>query len=433
MDKKPRLAVIIPCFNKIYYTQKTVESLIACTESELFIIIVDDGSTDDTATYAQEVSLKIGADHFQYHKNGANIGVNASWNVGLRTAMVMQIENICVANNDLLFTEGWDTPLIEALNEGGYWLVSPMSTEMQLPSDWPLGSTRHVNPVSNVMNILGACFAFQPKLIDKIGYFPEVCKFYYGDNFIQDMTLIYGLKTGHIYESYTHHFFCQTTKDLDNAVWFKEDTDAYNEFKKTLDCKFTIGLRPTSRQEAFEKYLKPSMDAIRGNYATVSVVNVRPADAYNEMIRLCHTPYLILMHEDVVFTPELLDSISQTIQLHPDFGVLGLVGPDSTGANKWADENESYEVETFDSCLIVIKKESAIRFNEAVFDDFHLYVEDYCAQGRAAGAPNYTIKLLPGTKIDHASATWHELGPCWGEYPKYREIFGRMWPGVKTT
>lgn len=235
---KHKLAVVIPCFNKVLYTYRTIESLIACTHSDLHIIVVDDGCTDDTFTYAIELGQRMNIagqpQKFFYHKNAQNIGVNASWNAGLRIAMAMRAEFICIANNDLMFTDRWDVPLISAIEKDGYYLVSPYSTEMALPADFPLGLSRHTNPVSDQMAILGACFMFQPKLIDIIGYFPEEMRHYFGDNWIQDQTRIRNLKTGHIYESYIHHMYCITSSQLDNNHWFKVDGENYNQYCKNF-------------------------------------------------------------------------------------------------------------------------------------------------------------------------------------------------------
>lgn len=228
MKDSRKLAVIIPCYNKVYWTQKTVESLIKCTHSDLHLIIVDDNSTDDTFNYCLELGQRLG-DRFRYHKNEKNIGVNAAWNTGLRIAMAMEVPYICIANNDLMFTDGWDLPLINAL-DADYHLVSPYSTEQLLPVDFPAGKDRHTNPVSTAMMILGACFMFKRELIHTIGYFPEQMVHYFGDNWIQDMTRVRALKTGHIYDSYIHHFFCQTSKDLDNNHWFAADGQQYTEF-----------------------------------------------------------------------------------------------------------------------------------------------------------------------------------------------------------
>lgn len=224
MDK---LAVIIPVYNHALLTYQTVESLIKCTKSELTLIIVDDGSTDDTRMLCTEqLPLLFKEGNYFYHPNESNIGVNASWNAGLRIAMATEIPYICIANNDLVFTDGWDLPLCNTLDRG-YRLVSPYSTEQAKPADFPAGSTRHTNPVG--LGILGCCFMFKRELIQTIGFFPETMKHYYGDNWILKMCELRQLKVAHVYDSYIHHLFCMTSSQLDNSKWFPEDGKAYQE------------------------------------------------------------------------------------------------------------------------------------------------------------------------------------------------------------
>ncbi|MFL5832272.1 MAG: glycosyltransferase [Solirubrobacteraceae bacterium] len=49
----PRVSVVIPCFNYGRYLAEAVQSVLAQSISELELIIVDDGSTDDSAAVAQ--------------------------------------------------------------------------------------------------------------------------------------------------------------------------------------------------------------------------------------------------------------------------------------------------------------------------------------------------------------------------------------------
>lgn len=221
-----KLAVVIPCYKHDKMTFDTVKSLIECTGSELFLVLVDDNDNYDMSYTVGKISALLGNKLF-YIKNGKNIGVNAAWNVGMKTAMATEIPYICVANNDLIFTRGWDTPLINALNKG-YSLVSPYSTEQVLPSDFPNGIGRHTNPVG--LDILGACFAFKRDLIHTIGYVPEQMVHYFGDNWFVDQCKLRDLKIGHIRESYIHHLFCMTSSKLDNNYHFKHDGEAYNEY-----------------------------------------------------------------------------------------------------------------------------------------------------------------------------------------------------------
>jgi glycosyltransferase involved in cell wall biosynthesis len=236
-----KLAVIIPAFNKVYWTQKTIESLLKNSYYEVTLILVDDASGDETFNYALELGERL--NHFRqrffYLKHPHNMGVTAAWNTGLGWAMAIRAEYICIANNDLLFSPSWDAPLMEAL-DNGYSLVSPYSTEQRLPADWPDGADRHTNPVG--IDILGACFMFKPELIQQIGYFPPQLHIYFNDNWILEMCKVRGLKYGHIKESYIHHFFCQTTATigLDNNALFASDGKAFNDY-----CRdFVLGETP---------------------------------------------------------------------------------------------------------------------------------------------------------------------------------------------
>ncbi len=221
-----KLAVVIPCYKHDAMTFDTIMNLVECTESELLIILVDDNDNYDMVYTVDKLQRLLGH-RFFYIKNNKNIGVNASWNVGLRTAMASEYPYICIANNDLVFTKGWDKPLINALNSG-FSLISPYSTEQVLPKDFPQGRGRHTNPVG--LDILGACFMFKPELIREIGYFPEQMVHYFGDNWIADQCKLRGLKIGHVYESYIHHLFCMTSSKLDNNYWFKKDGEAYGTY-----------------------------------------------------------------------------------------------------------------------------------------------------------------------------------------------------------
>lgn len=439
-----KLAVIIPCYNKVYWTQKTINSLIDCTRGDLYIILVNDASSDDTVSYMLELNdvLNVGKEtnHLYYIQNAQNLGVNTSWNKGLKTAMALEIEHICIANNDLLFTDGWDILLMDALDNDGYALCSPMSTEQKLPEDFPRGKSRHVNPVGG-MGILGACFMFRRNLINLIGYFPEIPKIYYGDNWILDSVKCRDLKYGHIQDSYIHHFFCQTTSGLNNGEIFQRETNEYKNYNQQK--KFTIGHR-ARQPKVYEEFLKKSLNNLSGNFNLIKIdagdtvdcsdfaSTKYPAQCYNEMLEACTTPYLILPHEDVSFTGDLLEMLEATIAEYPDFGVIGLVGAAQDG-NKWSESGVIHEVDTLDSCFIVVRKDFELKFDEQKFGEFHLFAEDYCARTKQLGKKIYTIKFKEGSGVGHHSATWTLLGPCWGNYTQYWTVFRQKYPHLKTT
>ncbi len=75
-----KISVIIPTFNRINVLPKTLDSVMAQTYPPIEIIVVDDGSTDDTETilYRQYPNIK-----YHYQKNQ---GVSSARNAGLKIA-----------------------------------------------------------------------------------------------------------------------------------------------------------------------------------------------------------------------------------------------------------------------------------------------------------------------------------------------------------
>jgi len=80
----PKVSVIIPTFNRAPLLPRAIDSIRAQTFTDWEIILVDDGSTDDTAQLAQRYAGQLG-DRFQYiHQS--NAGSSAARNRGLDAA-----------------------------------------------------------------------------------------------------------------------------------------------------------------------------------------------------------------------------------------------------------------------------------------------------------------------------------------------------------
>jgi glycosyltransferase involved in cell wall biosynthesis len=88
MNEKKRpmnISVIIPCYNAEQYLKATLKSLANQTLKAFDLIVVDDGSTDNTPTVVKEFSLNHKQMNIQYiWKN--NGGVSSARNLGLKNS-----------------------------------------------------------------------------------------------------------------------------------------------------------------------------------------------------------------------------------------------------------------------------------------------------------------------------------------------------------
>ena len=75
----PLVSVIIPAYNQGHFLAEAVESVLAQTYQELEVIVVDDGSTDNTADVAH--SFTDARVRYVYKQNG---GLSSARNEGIR-------------------------------------------------------------------------------------------------------------------------------------------------------------------------------------------------------------------------------------------------------------------------------------------------------------------------------------------------------------
>ncbi len=91
---KPRISVIIPTYNRQDLVVEAIQSVLAQTFTSFEIIVVDDGSTDDTVARIQPY-----LDRLTYKKK-KNEGVAAARNTGIRHALG---EFVCFLDSDDLW------------------------------------------------------------------------------------------------------------------------------------------------------------------------------------------------------------------------------------------------------------------------------------------------------------------------------------------
>jgi Glycosyl transferase family 2 len=108
------VSVIIPTFNSSKYIQEAIESVAAQTYDNIEIIVVDDGSTDDTVELAQG-SLNRSGKKGRVLRLGMNEGPSAARNAGCQAANGSWIQFL--DSDDLLLPGKIEAEMAVAANE----------------------------------------------------------------------------------------------------------------------------------------------------------------------------------------------------------------------------------------------------------------------------------------------------------------------------
>lgn len=80
--RSPKVSVIIPTYNRAHLICRAIQSVLDQTYQEFEVVVVDDGSTDNT----EVVVLSFGSEKIRYIRHGTNRGVAAARNTGIRNA-----------------------------------------------------------------------------------------------------------------------------------------------------------------------------------------------------------------------------------------------------------------------------------------------------------------------------------------------------------
>ena len=89
----PKISALMPAYNAAQYIRATIDSVLSQTEQDFELLIINDGSTDDTEKIVREYdSPKI-----VYHTNPQNLGIAKTYNRALQLA---RGEYLAIAESD---------------------------------------------------------------------------------------------------------------------------------------------------------------------------------------------------------------------------------------------------------------------------------------------------------------------------------------------
>ena len=109
------VSIVVVCWNALEYTKVTLESLFNTVKSSYNLIIIDNGSNDDTRFFLDSIILPNNINKSEIIHNNINLGIGAAYNQGYNIAKTLNSKYTVFCNNDLLFSKGWLEKLVELM------------------------------------------------------------------------------------------------------------------------------------------------------------------------------------------------------------------------------------------------------------------------------------------------------------------------------
>jgi GT2 family glycosyltransferase/Tfp pilus assembly protein PilF len=179
-------SILILCCNQVEYTRLCLESILRHTRQPYELILVDNGSTDDTALYLNEIRSQPGPVRVDIIRNETNRGFAAGCNQALAAA---RGHYLVFLNNDTVVPSGWldgligwslhDWPRVGLVGPvSGYapppQHVQPDYTEVDGLNDFAARrAVAFAGQALPIERLTGFCLLVRREVFDKIGAFDE--------------------------------------------------------------------------------------------------------------------------------------------------------------------------------------------------------------------------------------------------------------------
>ena len=194
-------AITFACYNQVEYTRQCVDSMIKHGVDLNRLVVVDNGSNDETRSYLE--TLPLGGRIF----NQANLGCGVAWNQG---ALALQAEWTIIMNNDVLVSHGWLENMIDAAERNGLKIISPALIEGSLDYDFDTFADDSSAKMKDALRIGGrhaVCLAVHKSVWLEIGYFQPIPKLLgYEDTLFFNEADKAAIPIGMTGSSWLHHY-----------------------------------------------------------------------------------------------------------------------------------------------------------------------------------------------------------------------------------
>lgn len=174
----PKVSIIIPVYNGEKYMKEAIESALNQDYSNVEVIVVNDGSTDDTERIASAYGDKI---KYYYKENG---GVSSALNFGISKMSgemfswlshddVYEVNKVSsqidfINKHNIDYTKSLISSNISFIDSNSKTIKKPTKKYKEFCS-----SERFLKELLNGNNIYGCCLLIHKSILDRIGFFDK--------------------------------------------------------------------------------------------------------------------------------------------------------------------------------------------------------------------------------------------------------------------
>jgi len=247
-DQSAKVSIIILTLNQVEYTRKCIESIFKHTHVSFEVIVVDNGSSDETLEYLNSLKEK----NCKHQKitiisNNKNLGFAGGNNLGLG---VSRGNYLLLMNNDIVVTPGWLERLINCAERSPkIGIVGPMSNNVSGPQvirniEYNTETLEGLETFSEklaeenalkshqILRVVGFCMLIKRKVICKIGGMDQ--RFGLGNFEDDDFSLraaLAGFESWMVEDCFVHHYGSRTFigEKIDHAKSLHKNWEIFKE------------------------------------------------------------------------------------------------------------------------------------------------------------------------------------------------------------
>ena len=219
--------VVIPVLNQLHYTQQCVESLLAGGTPASQLLVIDNGSTDDTAQWLAS------RPDVPSIRNAVNLGCGGAWTQG---ALHDHSDWVVLLNNDVVVCSNGMADLIAAGERHGLGVVSPALVEGELDYDFASHAGAFRAAMTGTLRpgwFHGVCFAVRRSVLETIG-FPDTDRQLGGREDVEYLVRCtrHKVPVGTVGDVLLHHFGSITQKAMKMETGIDDLGDRAHFYRK---------------------------------------------------------------------------------------------------------------------------------------------------------------------------------------------------------